>query len=272
MSIQSPRSSELRDLYDAESSKFHQQFCASKDGLGFLKQRSALVDSIALRLWGECITPEKGGPSGVVLAALGDFGMGSLFPYSDVDLLFLHSADDSAEKFKDSTHRFSQAMRDLPLKLNATTRMFSEYAQFDSDDPASILCLLDFRYLAGDEELFSNLKDRLIPERMAQESQVLVGHLAEITRTRHRKFGNTVFHLEPNVEDGPGGYRDYALACRPGHGLHLEPAWIWRNSMAGPDWTLFSLRRFEIRSTRRGSFLPPFAAFSIFVTDAMTTY
>ena len=99
------------------------------------------------------------------------------------------------------------------MESNVTTKTFSEYAQFNSDNPESILSLLDCRYLAGDQELFANLWDRLVPEMMAQESQVLVGHLAEITRARHRKFANTVFHLEPDVKDGLGGYCDYILAC-----------------------------------------------------------
>jgi [protein-PII] uridylyltransferase len=213
MPTRSPLSSELRDLYDAESSRFQQEFSATKDGLGFLKQRSALVESIALRLWEQFVSPEKGGPSGLVLIALGDFGMSSLFPFSDVDVLFLCAAEDTAEKSKGPIHQFSQGMLDLQLKLNATTRTLSDYGQFDSYNPEAILSLLDCRYLAGDRELFSNLRDRAIPEIMNRESQVLVGHLAEITRTRHRKFGNTVFHLEPNIKDGPGGYRDYTLAC-----------------------------------------------------------
>src|SRR5262249_30005833 len=37
--------------------------------------------------------------------------------------------------------------------------------------------------------------------------------LGELTRSRHHKFGNTVFHLEPNVKDGPGGLRDYNITC-----------------------------------------------------------
>ncbi len=234
MPTQSPLSSNLRHLYDSESSRLQQQFSATKDGLGFLKQRAGLVEIIALRLWDEFVSPEKGGPSGLVLVALGDFGMGSLFPYSDVDLLLLHAAKDTAEKFKDAIHGFSQALVDLRLKLNATTRIFSEYAQFDSDNPESILSLLDCRYLAGDQELFSNLRDQLIPERMARESQVLVGYLAEITRVRHRKFGNTVFHLEPNAKDGPGGYRDYTLACW----LALMSAMERQHGWPGPDTLL----------------------------------
>ena len=213
MPTQSPLSSELRELYGSESSRLQQLFFAAKDGLSFLQQRSVLVETIALRLWEQFVSPQKGGPSNHVLVALGDFGRHSLFPYSEVDLLLLQAAEDTTEQFSDSAGRFANDMRDLPLKLNVTTKTFSEYAQFNSDHPESILSLLDCRYLAGDPELFANLRDRLLPEMIVRESQVLVGHLAEITRTRHRRFGNTVFHLEPNVKDGLGGYSDYTLAC-----------------------------------------------------------
>ena len=46
-----------------------------------------------------------------------------------------------------------------------------------------------------------------------REAQSLVQSLAEVTRSRHAKYGNTVFHLEPNVKDRPGGLRDYNVAC-----------------------------------------------------------
>src|ERR1700731_1324588 len=213
MPTQSPLSSELRDLYASESSKLQRQFGLSKDGLGFLQQRSALVESIALRLWEQVVSREKGGASRRALVALGDFGRRSLFPYSEIDLLLLHAAEDETEKFNESIRGFSRDMGDLPWKLNLTAKPVSDYTEFNPDNPELILSLLDCRYLAGDRELFANLRDRLIPEMMARESQVLVGHLADITRARHRKFGNTVFHLEPNVKDGLGGYRDYTLAC-----------------------------------------------------------
>jgi [protein-PII] uridylyltransferase len=234
MPTQSPPGSELRELYDAESSRLQQQFSATKDGLSFLLQRSALVESIASRLWEQFVSPEKGGPSSVVLVALGDLGSRSLFPYSEIDLLFLHAAADSVEKFKDSTNRFSQGLCDLRLKLNTTVWTFSQFNSFDSDNPEPILSLLDSRYLAGDAKLFADLRNQLIPEIVARESQVLVEHLAEITRARHRKFGNTVFHQEPNVKDGPGGYRDYTLACW----LALMSAMEKRHGWPEPDTIL----------------------------------
>src|ERR1019366_5948766 len=157
----------------------------------FLRQRSALVESIVLRLAEQFLPPEKTGPPKVVLVAAGDFSRRLLFPYSDIDLLFLHAAQDTEEKCQDAIQQFTQGMRDVGLKANAATRSFSEFSQFNSENAESILSLLDSRFLAGDQELFSNLRDRLIPEVMVRESQVLVERLAELTRNRHRKFANT---------------------------------------------------------------------------------
>ena len=46
-----------------------------------------------------------------------------------------------------------------------------------------------------------------------RESKSLLQGLAEVTRERHAKYGNTVFHLEPNFKEAPGGLRDYNVAC-----------------------------------------------------------
>jgi [protein-PII] uridylyltransferase len=239
MPIQSPLSSQLKDLYDVESSRLQRDFSATKDGLSFLRSRSALVESIVLRFAEQFPASEKDSIPGVALVALGDFGRTSLFPYSDVDLLFLFGAQDTRKEFSEAVQRLSQGMLDLQLKLNAATRTLPDYDEFDAYRPDSVLSLLDCRFLAGDQELFSNLRNRLLPQIMTRESQVLVGHLAEITRARHRKFANTVFHLEPNVNDGPGGYRDYTLACWLAlMSVGVQPPLGARSDAGKPGWRL----------------------------------
>ncbi len=212
MPTQSPLSSELREQYEAESARLQHDFSTTKDGLKYLRERSALVDSIARRLWAQFVASPGFETSRIVFAAVGDFGRQTLFPYSDVDLIFLAATGEAAEKFKDAIQRLSQGMNEIGLKCNATAGIVSEFIEFNSDRAEAILSLLDCRFLEGDRELFSNLRNRMIPEIMVRESQALVERLAESTRNSHRKFANTVFHLEPNVKDGPGGFQDYVTA------------------------------------------------------------
>ncbi len=103
-------------------------------------------------------------------------------------------------------------MWDLKLKLSPATRTLAECERFDPNNVEFAISLLDCRYVAGDRELFSRLREKVVPRLVVRECKNLIQNLGEITRGRHHKFGNTVFHLEPNVKDGPGGLRDYNVA------------------------------------------------------------
>src|SRR6266852_2936424 len=212
MPTQSTLVSELKERFDAESSRLHAEFDVEKDGLKYLQEKSALVDSIARRLWAQFGVSGGLEPDGIVFAAVGDLGRQTLFPYSDVDIVFLAATGEVAEKFKDAIQRLTQGMNEIGLKTNTTSRIISEFNQPNSVTAEVIVSLLDCSFLDGDRELFTNLRNRLIPGMMVQESQALVERLAELTRNSHRKFANTVFHLEPNVKDGPGGFQDYVTA------------------------------------------------------------
>ena len=206
-------SGELRDLYSEESARIQQQFAVTGDGTFAVRERARLVETIAMRLWREIIAPDENGPAGFALVALGGFGRGWLFPHSDVDILFLHAGGDRESTYRDPIRRFSQEMWDLHLKLSPATRVLSECDRFDAANVEFTISLLDCRYLVGDRALFDRLHDKVIPKLVMREAQSLVQSLAEVTRSRHAKYGNTVFHLEPNVKDGPGGLRDYNVSC-----------------------------------------------------------
>jgi [protein-PII] uridylyltransferase len=205
--------SELRSSLAEESARIAREFAETGDGRAAVQQRTRLIEDILKRLWREMVSAEEVGPRGFALVATGGFGRGWLFPYSDIDLLFLYSDGAGEELYKDPIRRFSQELWDLKLKLSPASRMLSECDRYDPNNTEFTISLLDSRYLAGDRELFAKLHDKTIPKLVMRESKALLQGLAEVTRGRHGKFGNTVFHLEPNVKETPGGLRDYNVAC-----------------------------------------------------------
>jgi [protein-PII] uridylyltransferase len=203
---------ELRAFYAEESTRIQNNFALTGNGRSAVLSRTTVIESILLRLWNQHISAEKKGPTGLALVALGGFGRKWLFPYSDIDLLFLHANDRAEGEFKDRIRHFSQEIWDLRMKLSPATRKLSECDRFDPENLEFTVSLLDGRYLAGDPALFAQLQDATIPKLLARDGKLFSQRLADLTRTRHAKFNETVFHLEPNVKDGPGGLRDYNVA------------------------------------------------------------
>jgi len=101
---------------------------------------------------------------------------------------------------------------DLKLKLSPASRTVAECDHFDPNNTEFTISLLDCRFLLGDQQLYARLHDKIIPKLVVRESKALLQGLAEVTRERHGKFGHTVFHLEPNLKETPGGLRDCNVA------------------------------------------------------------
>ncbi len=204
--------SELRSTLADESARIQRAFEASGDGRAAVAQRTRLVEDVLLRLWRDSFSPDQSQASHVALVATGGFGRGWLFPYSDIDLLFLFGDRDAEQSFKDAVRRFSQELWDLRLKLSPASRTLSECERFDAANTEFTISLLDCRYLAGDLDLFRRLHDKSIPKLVTRESKALLQGLAEVTRERHGKYGMTLYHLEPNLKEAPGGLRDCNVA------------------------------------------------------------
>jgi [protein-PII] uridylyltransferase len=203
----------LRGSLNEESARIQREFAASGAGRTAVAQRTELIERVLQRLWHDLISPEVDKPRNFALVATGGFGRGWLFPYSDIDLLFLFSDRSAEQAFKDHVRRFSQELWDLRLRLSPASRLLAECERYDPNNTEFTISLLDCRYLAGDRDLFARLHDKVIPKLVEREAGPLLQGLAEVTRERHGKFGQTVYHLEPNLKETPGGLRDYNVAC-----------------------------------------------------------
>src|SRR5271166_6439422 len=205
--------SELRSSLAEESARIARDFAATGDGRAAVAQRTRLIEEILARLWQDLVAAQGAGPRDFALVATGGFGRGWLFPYSDIDLLFLYADREAEEIHREAVRRLSQELWDLKLKLSPASRTLAECDRFDPNNTEFTISLLDCRYLAGERELFARLRDKVIPKLVIREAKALLQGLAEVTRERHGKFGHTVFHLEPNLKETPGGLRDYNVAC-----------------------------------------------------------
>lgn len=199
----------LRVEYQRTSDQMREKFAESQDGPLLVERRTGLVDHLIERLWLEHIASEEYGPQGLTLVAVGGYGRRRLFPYSDIDLLFV-CADSSLEgNHKVAIRRLCQEMWDIGLRVSATTRTVEECERLSEENPEFTLSLLDRRYVAGDFALFEHLDLERIPALIERRRQPLLTAIARLAETRRAKFQRTLFHLEPNVKDGPGGLRDF---------------------------------------------------------------
>jgi [protein-PII] uridylyltransferase len=207
------RIGELRGLLADGTARIHQEFDKTGDGRAAVAQRTQLIEEILQRLWRDHISSAGSEPVNFALVATGGFGRGWLFPYSDIDLLFLFADRDAEHACKDPVRRFSQELWDLKLKLSPASRTLAECDRYDASNTEFTISLLDCRFLAGDRDLFRKLHDKLIPRLVMRESKSLLQGLAEVTRERYARHGMTLYHLEPNLKEAPGGLRDYNVAC-----------------------------------------------------------
>lgn len=211
MSTASILRSDLRDFYLSESAEILREFTRKRNGQNAIAARTLLVEEILKRLWQERISFGND-LKNFTLLALGGFGRRALFPHSDVDILFLHADRSTEDRFRDPVRSFCQELWDLRLKLGPTTRTLAECDHFDPQNVEFTISLLDCRYVCGDRALFDTLHEQVLPKFFLREGNYIIQQLAEITRSRHAKYGNTVFHLEPNLKEAPGGLRDHNVA------------------------------------------------------------
>jgi [protein-PII] uridylyltransferase len=218
--------STLRAYYRQEFERLRAEFEANGSGAATVRDRTAVVDKLATQLWNQHVATG----SGFALVALGGFGRRALFPHSDVDLLFLAENEALRGRMKEPVRGICQEMWDIGLRVSPTTRTLDDCTRFDQDNVEFTISLLDCRFLIGDAALCERLRGKILPQLVARDSDVLVQRLSEVTRTRHLRFGSTIFHLEPNLKDGPGGMRDTQVAQWLGAIAALDSGRKWPES------------------------------------------
>jgi [protein-PII] uridylyltransferase len=175
-------------------------FHAGVDAGALARRRGDAVAAVVAHVWTACL----GEVSATTLFAVGGFGRGLLFPYSDVDLLALVKAPEPARLRV--LEQFFATLWDIGLKVGNAVREPAQCRALAEHDASVFTSLLDARRLAGDPALDAELRAIVDDPALWPPREYLAARGAE-RNARHARYDNTAYNLEPNLKDGPGGLR-----------------------------------------------------------------
>jgi len=120
------------------------------------RQLCVLTDNSIRKIWQETGFEEQ-----LCLVAVGGYGRGNLYPYSDIDVLILMPSGVSAEEtpeLKAKIEQFISACWDNGLEIGSSVRNLEECIQESSADITIQTSLLEARHLIGSISLFNKFK------------------------------------------------------------------------------------------------------------------
>lgn len=164
--------------------------------------RAQLIDEVLREIWERHV----GAADGIALVAVGGYGRGELLPYSDIDLLVLHTPEALTEH-RGRLEPFFTFLWDIGLEVGSSVRTVDECARIAAQDLTVITNLLESRLLTGDASLHAALAQQTAPDKLWPVADFFKAKLEE-QRRRHAKYDDSGYKLEPNVKESPGGLRD----------------------------------------------------------------
>jgi [protein-PII] uridylyltransferase len=155
------------------------------------------------------------------LVAVGGYGRGELFPYSDVDLLLIpRGAPDAAQQ--QAMTQLVQLLWDMGLAVGHAVRTVEECAEQARQDATIMTSMLESRRVCGPREGFEAF-GRVLEQELDPRAFLRAKLLEQ--QQRHTKYEDTPYALEPNCKESPGGLRDLQVL-----------QWVARAAGLGRGW------------------------------------
>jgi [protein-PII] uridylyltransferase len=142
---------------------------------------------------------------GVALVAVGGYGREELSPYSDLDVMLLHT--EGYPQIDELAAQIWYPLWDSRTKLDHSVRTLAEARKAAADDDRVALGLLDARHVAGDTHLTLQLRSVLMADWRRTARTRLPG-LAQACRDRASNVGELAHLAEPDLKEAYGGLRD----------------------------------------------------------------
>jgi [protein-PII] uridylyltransferase len=149
--------------------------------------------------------------SRLALVAVGGYGRGLLGLRSDIDILLLCD-DPNSPYVQHVAEGLLYPLWDIGVEIGHAVRGIEETLALAAEDIRTTTTLIDLRMIAGDAALMSELASGARRHVFGPRLTPFLAALQSDTRARHKRFGDSLHLLEPDVKLGRGGLRDLDVA------------------------------------------------------------
>jgi [protein-PII] uridylyltransferase len=179
-------------------------------GRAFGQSYASGMDHLLEELFAAALAASGASTTGIALAGVGSYGRGAMAFGADLDLRILSDDLDVAERVAEA---LLYPLWDAGMAVGHQVVTIADLLETAKDDLPTLTSLLDWRHIAGDETLCVRLR-RDSREALFAPSKLaaLIDRLEQNAQARHRRFGGSVYLLEPDVKNGLGALRDLDLA------------------------------------------------------------
>jgi len=199
-----------------------------------------LYDGVLSALFGAChaAMSQRGQWEPLTLAAVGSYGRRVLSPFSDLDVRLLCKGDPAAAA--PAAEALLYPLWDAGLSIGHQVVSIDELLELAARDVTTATALLDWRTIAGEASFGATLLERAYATLFDPEHiGAFVDALEARARARHKRFGDSVYLLEPDVKNGAGGLRDLDIAhwcARARYGVAHLSQLVQLNVLLSREW------------------------------------
>ena len=204
--VDTPDYSDMRALLKQCRETLAEEFRQGARASELIRRQSDFIDQIILAIWKRHIPNDD---HGIALIAVGGYGRAELHPRSDVDLLILIEST-KLNTYQRLVEPLVAALWDSGLDIGHSVRSVEECIEEAGRDVTVMTNLIECRLLCGDTALYADLCQSISTDHIWPADAFFAAKREE-QATRHRKFRDTAYNLEPNIKEGPGGLRDLQM-------------------------------------------------------------
>jgi len=173
--------------------ELREKHLSSLEGLSITLEHTAIMDGLLLTLFKK-VTAKLPENNNVAFVALG-------------------GNKKRTKEIEEIAESILYVLSDAGLDMGFSIRSIKDALNITIEDTKTMTAMIDSRFLFGDKKLYEKLLTRYEAVIFSQRgSDDFIESKLQEKAARHKKFGDSIYVLEPNVKESQGGLRDLHAA------------------------------------------------------------